>query len=214
MSTLGEVEVALGALAFGYTASVDETPGEAAFAAAFRSDAGQSALREHLSLLHCTSEYPAAACEVNLRAIDTLKHAFGLPVGLSDHTRGIHVPIAAVARGASIIEKHFTLDRNLPGPDHAASLEPAELSAMVHAIREVESALGDGVKRPTASELGNRNIARKSLVAARALSKGQRLGPEDIAVKRPGTGISPSQYWDQLGRAATRDYAPDESLEP
>ncbi len=214
MSTLVEVEMALSVLAFGYTARPDAKPGLEAFVAAFATDAGQAALREHVALLHCTTEYPAPYAEVNLKAMDTLNQKFGLPVGLSDHTLGIHIPIAAVARGARIIEKHFTLDRTLPGPDHAASLEPTELKAMVQAIRDVEVALGDGVKQPTATEWKNRDVARKSLVAARPLRTGQSLGPEDLATKRPGTGLSPFRYWDQLGRLVDRDYAADEALEP
>jgi N-acetylneuraminate synthase len=213
MSTLGEVEVALGVLAFGYTAA-DSKPDARAFAAAFATDAGQAALLEHVSLLHCTSEYPAPYREVNLMAIDTLSHAFGLPVGLSDHTPGIHVPVAAVARGARIIEKHFTLDRNLQGPDHAASLEPTELKAMVQAIRDIELTLGDGVKRPTASEWNNRDIVRKSLVAARTIRRGRPLRPEDLVIKRPGTGLSPLEYWDRLGQLAGRDYMIDDEIEP
>lgn len=215
MSTLSEVEVALGVLAFGYLSTAgDSRPGARAFAAAFAADTGQVALREHVSLLHCTSEYPAPHAEVNLRAMDTLSRAFCLPVGLSDHTPGIHIPVAAVARGARIIEKHFTLDRALPGPDHAASLEPTEFKAMVQAIRDVEVALGDGVKRPTISEWKNRDISRKSLVAARSISAGQALTAEDLTAKRPGTGLSPLFYWEQLGRLVGRDYAEDEAFEP
>lgn len=214
MSTLAEVEVALGVLAFGYSAPADAQPGASAFLAAFSTDAGQAALHKRVSLLHCTTEYPAPYAEVNLKAMHTLNQAFRLPVGLSDHTPGIHIPVAAVACGARIIEKHFTLDRSLPGPDHAASLEPAELKAMVQAIRDVEAALGDGVKRPTATEWKNRNIARKSLVTARPLRAGERLGPEDLTAKRPGNGLSPLHYWEQLGRVAERDYAADETLEP
>jgi N-acetylneuraminate synthase len=212
MSTLGEVETALGALAFGYTGDQDTKPGSNAFLIAFASDVGQAALREHVSLLHCTTEYPAPYAEVNLKAMNTLTNAFGLPVGLSDHTIGIHVPVAAVARGATIIEKHFTLDKSLPGPDHAASLEPNELEQMVKAIRYVEIALGDGIKRPTESEMKNRDISRKSLVAAKPIQAGQVLGTEDIAIKRPGTGLSPMCYWDYLRSKAGRDYFVDEML--
>ena len=212
MSTLGEVETALGVLAFGLTAAADAIPGPHAFTRAFASAEGQSALHAHVSLLHCTTEYPAPHGEVNLRAMDTLGNAFGLPVGLSDHTVGIHIPIAAVARGATIIEKHFTLDRNMPGPDHLASLEPGELAAMVSAIRDVEVALGDGVKRPAASEWKNRDIARRSLVAARAISAGEVMTASDIAAKRPGTGLAPTLYWAQLGQVAARDFGPDEQL--
>lgn len=212
MSTLGEVEAALGVLAFGYTSDQDTKPAYKTFLTAFASEVGQAALRDHVSLLHCTTEYPAPFTEVNLKAMDTLANAFGLPVGLSDHTMGIHIPIAAVALGAKIIEKHFTLDRALPGPDHAASLEPVELEQMVRSIRELEVALGDGIKRSTESEIKNRDIARKSLVAAKPILAGQVLVAEDIAIKRPGAGLSPMCYWDYLGSLADRNYSVDEML--
>ena len=212
MSTLGEVEAALGVLAFGYTSAIDQDPSSKGFALAFASDCGQKALLDHVSLLHCTTEYPAPYSEVNLKAMDTLAGAFGLPVGLSDHTIGIHVPVAAVARGATIIEKHFTLDKSFPGPDHSASLEPIELKAMIQAIKDIELALGDGIKRPAASELKNSNIARKSLVAAKGIQTGDFLDAENIAIKRPGTGLSPMSYWDHLGSQADRDYTVDELL--
>lgn len=210
MATLGEVELALGALAFGMVAGKDEKPGRAAFLKAFASNEGRQALREKVSVMHCTTEYPAPFNEVNLRAMDTMSAAFGLPVGYSDHTPGIHISIAAVARGATIIEKHFTLDRNLPGPDHKASLEPDELKSMVAAIRDVEKSLGDGIKRPTPSEIPNISVARKSLVAARDIKKGE---PYNIACKRPGNGISPMDYWCFSGQLAERDYSADEMLE-
>jgi len=213
MSTLEDVEEALGVLAFGMT-EPDSVPSSDAFKQAFATDAGCALLRERVALLHCTTDYPAAIGEVNLRALDTLRDAFGLPVGYSDHTRGTHISVAAVARGASIIEKHFTLDRNLPGPDHKASLEPAELASMVTEIRDVEQALGDGVKKPSVSERGNREVARKSLVAARDIAAGEILSPENLTCKRPGTGISPMLYWDWLGRTASRAYAADELIEP
>ncbi|HHY20996.1 MAG TPA: N-acetylneuraminate synthase, partial [Bacilli bacterium] len=151
MSTLGEIEQALSVLAYGLTSDC-VTPSLEAFNDAFCSTEGQEALIKYVSLLHCTTEYPTPFSEVNLRVIDTLAQAFGLPVGFSDHTVGITAPIAAVARGATIIEKHFTLDRNLPGPDHKASLEPRELTGMVKAIRETELALGQPYKIPTVSE--------------------------------------------------------------
>ena len=170
--------------------------------------------RDRVTLLHCTTEYPAPFDEVNLRAMRTLAETFGTTVGYSDHTTGIAIPIAAAALGATVIEKHVTVDRSLPGPDHRASLEPAELAAMIGAIRSVEAALGDGVKQPTASELRNRAVARKSLVAARRIRAGETLGPEDLATKRPGTGLSPMLWDEVIGRPATRDYAPDEMIEP
>lgn len=210
MSTLAEIESALGVLAFGFTAAVDAVPSPASFELAYASIEGQSALRQRTSILHCTTEYPAPVTEVNLRAMDTIAQAFGLRTGYSDHTPGIHIPIAAVARGASIIEKHFTLDRSLPGPDHRASLEPRELDDMVRAIRDVQCSLGDGVKRPTASEWKNRQIARKSLVAVQPTSRGEPLA---LACKRPGSGISPYRYWELNGSPATRDYASDEFID-
>lgn len=210
MSTLAEIEAALGVLAFGFTAPAGAPTSVLAFEEAYASDAGRSALQQRVSVLHCTTEYPAPVSEVNLRAMDTIAMAFGLRTGYSDHTQGIHIPIAAVARGATIIEKHFTLDRSLPGPDHRASLEPSELCDMVRAIRDVESSLGDGIKRPTASEWKNRPIARKSLVAAQDVRRGE---PLVLACKRPGTGISPYRYWEFEQKPASRDYAADEIID-
>ena len=212
MSSLGEVEAALGVLAFGFGGS-DREPCKDSFASAFASDDGQRLLRERVTLLHCTTEYPAPFDETNLRAMDALAAAFHLPVGFSDHTPGIHMPVAAVARGACLVEKHFTLDRSLPGPDHAASLEPNELQIMVRQIREVELALGDGVKRCTKSELKNAGVARRSLVAAVAIRRGERFSSDNVACKRPATGISPMEYWRVLGRTASRDFAADELLD-
>ena len=213
MSTLAEVEAALGMLAFGFATQSAATPQHGDFERAFASEAGQQALRNRVTLLHCTTEYPTPFDEVNLRAMDTLAAAFGLPVGYSDHTLGIHVSLAAVARGARVIEKHLTLDRNLPGPDHKASLEPDELRQLVRQIREIEQALGDGIKRPTVSEWKNRDVARKSLVAAKAIKVGEVFTEENLTCKRPGTGANPSSYWQTLGQVATRSYAADEALD-
>jgi N-acetylneuraminate synthase/N,N'-diacetyllegionaminate synthase len=157
-----------------------------------------------LALLQCVSDYPAAPDLTNLRVMDTFARAFGTPVGLSDHSTGLTVAIAAIARGAAYLEKHFTLDRSLPGPDHQASLLPAELRALVAAVRDVEAALGDGVKRPAPSELPVRDVARKSLVAARDLAAGAVLRREDLDVLRPGTGLSPAALPAVLGRRITR----------
>lgn len=212
MASLAEVEDALGVLAFGFTDDTAE-PTPEAFRAAFQSPAGQAALKDKVVLLHCTTEYPTPFEDVNLRAMDTLADAFGLPVGLSDHTPGIAVPIAATARGAVTIEKHFTLDRGLPGPDHKASLEPDELKAMVAGVRAVDRALGSGVKEPAASEIKNTPIARKSLVAARAIAKGEAFTDDNVTAKRPGTGMSPMRFWEILGRLAERDYGEDEILD-
>ena len=166
-----------------------------------------------VALLHCVSAYPAPPAEMNLRAMDTLRERFGVPVGLSDHTLGLEVALAAVARGAAIVEKHLTLDKAMPGPDHRASLDPGEMAALVRGIRTVESALGDGDKRPTPSELDTRRVARKSLVAARALRAGERLTEDAVAVKRPGTGIPPAELSRAVGRRLRRDVAADEVLE-
>ena len=213
MSTLGEVEFALGVLAFGFISSEDRVcPKEEDFERAFVSEIGQKALAERVTLLHCTTEYPAPFDEVNLCAIDTMADAFKLPVGYSDHTLGIHVCLAAVAKGARAIEKHFTLDRSLPGPDHKASIEPNELKALVCQIREIEKALGDGIKRPTVSEWKNRNIARKSLVASKLIQAGETFTDKNLTCKRPGTGMSPVLYWRMLGQVAVQNYAADEIL--
>lgn len=211
MSTLGEVEEALGILAFGYLDGRGP-PSRQAFREAYFSDAGQAKLRELVTLLHCTTEYPAPFGEVNLAAMDTLREAFRLPIGLSDHTKGIAISIAAVARAAVVVEKHFTLDRSLPGPDHKASLEPGELAAMVAGIRQVEAASGDGIKRPSPAELRNAPIARKSLVAARKIFAGETFSAENLTAKRPGNGVSPMAYWEWMGRRAERDFAEDEPL--
>jgi N,N'-diacetyllegionaminate synthase len=174
MSTLGEVEEAVRVL--------------------------QGAGANQLTLLHCVTEYPAPYDQVNLRAMHTLKYAFGLPVGYSDHTPGIEVSIAAVALGAEVIEKHFTLDRSLAGPDHAASLEPGELERMVTAIRHVEVALGDGIKTPAKCELANISVARKSVVASRPMREGHKLQRSDLDTKRPGNGIAPNLWPTLIGR--------------
>jgi N,N'-diacetyllegionaminate synthase len=184
MSTLGEIEAAL--------AVVGPAP---------------------ITLLHCTTEYPAPLVDVNLRAMATMAQAFGLPVGYSDHTEGIAVSVAAVALGAVLIEKHFTLDRNLPGPDHKASLEPRELGELVASIRVVEEALGSPRKAPSPSERKNIAIARKSLVAARPIGAGEPFTRENLTVKRPGNGISPMRYDEYLGRPAARDYEEDELID-
>jgi len=169
--------------------------------------------RERITVLHCTTQYPAPMAEVNLRAMQTLRESLGVAVGYSDHTRGTEVAVAAVALGASVIEKHFTLDRNLPGPDHRASLEPDELTSMVAAIRNIELALGDGAKRATAGEAPNRAVVRKSIVAARHIGAGEPFTEANLSVKRPGTGISPMRWDEVLGRRAPRDFAMDEAIE-
>lgn len=169
--------------------------------------------RNQITILHCNTEYPTPYEDVNLRAMTSLKDEFKVEVGYSDHTKGIEVPIAAVALGATVIEKHFTLDRTLSGPDHKASLEPDELKAMVSAIRNIEKALGDGHKQVSESERKNIAIARKSIVAASNIKKGDLLTEENLTVKRPGTGISPMRWEEVLGQKAIRNFAEDEIIE-
>lgn len=211
MATLAEVVEAVGVVAHGFAGT--GAPSRAAFADAARSEAGRAAVASRLTLLHCTSAYPAPAGEANLRAMATLREACGCAVGWSDHTLGTHLAVAAVALGATVIEKHLTLDRGARGPDHAASLEPADFAAMVRAIRDVESALGDGRKAPTPSERDTAAVARRSLVAARAIRAGATISREDVAVKRPGTGRTPMDAFDVVGRTAARDHATDAPLE-
>jgi len=168
--------------------------------------------RANITILHCTTNYPCPYKEVNLKAMLTLKEAFKLPVGYSDHTLGIEVPIAAVALGAKIIEKHFTLDKKLPGPDHKASLEPAELKKMIKAIRNIEIALGDGIKKPNISEIEIMKVVRKSIVASKSIKKGEIFTKTNITVKRPGTGISPMRWDEVIGEKANRDFKDDELI--
>lgn len=169
--------------------------------------------KEKITVLHCTTEYPAPFKDVNLTAMVSIRDAFRVTVGYSDHTTGIEIPIAAVTLGASVIEKHFTLDRNMSGPDHSASVEPAEFSAMVASIRNVEKAIGDGVKRPSPSEKKNIPVARKSIVAAHCIKKGEKFTTRNLSVKRPGTGLSPMMWDNVLGRRASRDFKPEEEIE-
>ncbi len=217
MGTLDEVRTALGVLALsvwlGYLR--DEPPASGpACEQVLAGGAARQMLRDKVTLLHCTTEYPCPFEDVNLRAMDTLAAEFGLPVGYSDHTPGITVPVAAVARGACLIEKHLTLDRTLPGPDHRASLEPDELRAMVAAIRQAEAAMGNGIKEPAPAEMENRPVARRSLVAARPIAAGEPFSDDNLTAKRPADGLSPMHYWSLLGRPSTRAYASDEPIAP
>lgn len=166
-----------------------------------------------VTLLHCTTQYPTPFDDVNLKAMISLRNQFGCEVGYSDHTKGITIPIAATAMGATVIEKHFTLDRTMEGPDHKASLEPDELGEMVTAIRQVEKALGDGQKKPALSEIENKAVARKSIIAARNIKKGELYTEENLTTKRPGNGISPMRWYEFIGKIANRDYAEDELIE-
>lgn len=213
MSDLDEIHMALSALAFGYL-EPEAVPCRKSFEAAYRSEVGRETLSRKVTLLHCTTEYPAPFEEVNLRAMKVMSDTFSLAVGYSDHTQGIAVPVAAAALGATVLEKHFTLNRNLPGPDHKASLEPDELGQMVAAVRQVQLALGQAIKVPSLSELKNKEIARKSLVAACDIRRGDVFTQKNITVKRPGTGISPFEYWDTLGTRSPCDYRADEVIKP
>ncbi len=214
MATLDEVEAALGVIAFGlmHGSSTAIPPSSVRFVEAYHSPQGKQLLQQRVKLLHCTTEYPAPLEDINLRAMQTLRSAFGLDVGYSDHSEGITVSVAAVALGACLIEKHFTLDKTMAGPDHRASLEPDELKAMVREIRAVELAMGDGIKAPTPSELGNLDIARRSLVAACEIRKGDPFTADNLAIKRPGTGRSPMEYWDMVGKKSPSDYIADEII--
>ena len=170
--------------------------------------------KDKITILHCNTEYPTPMEDVNLKAMLHIQRELGLPIGYSDHTLGIEVPIAAVALGATVIEKHFTLDKTLPGPDHKASLEPNELKAMVSAIRNIEKAIGgSGLKKVSKSEEKNKPIARKSIVASTDIKKGNIFTPENLTVKRPGTGISPMQWDEVIGKTAKKDFEEDDLIE-
>lgn len=169
--------------------------------------------RDDIILLHCTTQYPTPYSDVNLKAMDSLRQLHTGGVGYSDHTLGIEVPVAAAALGAQVIEKHFTLDKNLPGPDHRASLDPAELAAMVKAVRHIETALGSGEKKVAESERPNIEVARKSIVAARTIAKGETFTEENITVKRPGNGISPMLWDSVIGQTAKKDFPYDSLIE-
>lgn len=212
MCDLPEIERALGVLAYGLLRG--QVPSREAFASAYGSEEGRAVLRKRVTLLHCVTDYPASVDDIHLQAMRVMRSAFGLPVGYSDHTEGTAVALAAVALGATVIEKHFTLDRGLPGPDHAASLEPDELSRMVADIRTVERSLGEARKEPSAAELPNRTVARRSLVAATAIRCGELFTHENLSVKRPGDGRDPLDYWLLIGQPASRDYAADELIDP
>lgn len=170
--------------------------------------------KDDITILHCNTEYPTPMNDVNLKAMLSIQQEFGTDIGYSDHTLGIEVPVAAVALGASVIEKHFTLDNTMEGPDHAASLEPQQLKEMVKAIRNIEQAIsGDGIKKPSASEMKNIDIARKSIVASTSISKGAIFTEVNLTIKRPGTGISPMKWDEVIGKKATKDYSTDDLIE-
>ena len=211
MAALDEIDAAVGL--FASTGPEGDAPERGAdYAARGRAVVGDEALRARLSILQCTTEYPADAGDLNLRVIPALAARYGLDIGLSDHSVGVHLAAAAVALGARLIEKHFTLDRGLPGPDHQASLEPDELRRLIQDVRDVERALGDGDKRPVEAELKNRVVARKSVVAARDLPAGTVLARDDLGTKRPGSGVSPMQIAELIGRTTTKPLNADDQL--
>lgn len=212
MATLSEIEQALTFLAHGMCFDQPPASAQAAWEVHATREA-QALLHERVTLLHCTSQYPAPLNEVNLAAMQTLKHAFQLPVGYSDHTQGIAIPIAAAALGATVIEKHFTIDRTLPGPDHDASLEPDELKIMVSGIRQAHAALGFPSKGPQPSEWDTRKAARQVLVAATPIKAGELYSPDNLDTMRAARGLSAALYWDLIGQRAPRDYQPHESID-
>lgn len=213
MATLGDIERALAIVAWGLL-NADGIPPESVWRATRIEPAAQAALAASVVLLHCTTEYPAPLEAVNLRAMATLAKAFGIATGYSDHTLGINVSIGATALGAVAIEKHFTLDRQLPGPDHRASLEPDELKRLVTAVREIEFALGQPRKQVTAAEYPNRAVARKSVVAATDIAAGEVFTTANLAIKRPGDGVDPCEIWRLLGTQSPRAYVADELIDP
>jgi len=212
MATLSEIEQALSVIAFGYVNPVGN-PTDKALQAAYYSEQGKQLLKDKVTLLHCTTEYPAPFNDINLNAMDAMRDVFKLKVGYSDHSAGIVVPIAAAAKEAVLIEKHFTVDKALPGPDHKASLDPIELKEMIDGIRKIERVLGDGIKEPQPSELKNKAIARKSLVAAQAIQQGEIFTEKHISVKRPGNGMLPINFWKLLDTPASKNYSVGELLD-
>ena len=211
MSNLEEVELALSVLAFGYL--YREIPSKEKFLKTYQSNEGRKILKEKVTLLHCTSQYPADISEINLNAIKTMKEKFNLRVGYSDHTQGILASCNAIMLGAEVIEKHFTLDKNLPGPDHSSSLDPQEMDHLVKSIRLTEKSLGDGLKQATHSEKENKIVVRKSIVAKRKIKEGELFSSDNITQKRPGTGKSPMEYWDLINKPSKRDYSVDDLIE-
>lgn len=212
MGILDEIHDALSYIAYGLaypTQSVEEDLVQAFY----QTDDAKGLLREHVVLLHCTTQYPAPIESINLRAMGTLQEEFKIPVGFSDHSAGINLAMVAVGMGAVVVEKHFTLDRSLEGPDHKASLEPDELKALISGIREVETALGDGIKRPSEKELQNRIPARKSIVAKKTIRAGEEFTSSNLTFKRPGEGIEPKKYWTLLGQKASKDFNEDDLIE-
>lgn len=214
MCTIGEIEDALGVLAYGYLFEGQPPSSSHWYKQVFARPEAQPILRDKVIVLHCTSQYPTPYENVNLRAMQTIASTFGVQVGLSDHTLGTAISVAAVALGASVIEKHFTLDTAMPGPDHRMSLQPQELKALVDGIRQVELALGSSRKAPTEDELPVRAMVRKGLIATADIAEGESFNEHNIAIKRPEGPVSPFQYWQMIGQRASRHYRKDEAIAP
>lgn len=212
MATLSEVEQGLAIVAHGLVSDCEPTGMDEVWRC-WSDESVRLKLQGHVTLLHCTSQYPTPLSEVNLLAMDTLRRAFGLEVGYSDHTQGLLVPVAAVARGARVIEKHFTLDRSMPGPDHKASLEPDELAQMIVQIRGVEQAFGVAAKSPQPSEWDTRKAARQQVIAVRDIAQGERFGREDLSTARCGGGIPAVSLWERVGTVASKAYRAGEAIE-
>jgi len=210
MSSLEDIEIALGVIAFGLMGR--ENPSIEAFKESFESSDGKELLNKKVSLLHCTSEYPAPKKNINLKSMLTIKEKFSLRTGYSDHSEGNIVAISAAALGAEIIEKHFTLDKSFEGPDHKASLDSIELKEMISSIREVEKILGDGIKKPTETELKNRLTSYKSIIASKDIALGEEFTQDNLSLKRPGTGISPMKYWRLLGKKSKKSYKAEDLI--
>lgn len=212
MSTLGEIEISLGALAFGYLAPAAEKPSVEAFMTAFGASEARKVLAEKVTLLHCTTEYPAPAESLNLRVIPMIAQAFGVRTGFSDHSQGDQAAIAAMVLGATMLEKHITLDRSMPGPDHKASMEPAEFAQMIDTLRNTQIALGDGIKRMMHAEAANKDIARKSPVAARRIRAGEVFSEDNVILKRARGGAPAGHYYRLLGQTSPSDLDADDVI--
>lgn len=212
MATIEEIHEALAFISYGLAKSNEPVTIERVNQF-YVTEEAKAVLKKYVTLLHCTTQYPAPMDSINLKAMIEMGRIFQLPIGLSDHSEGINIPLVAVGMGATVIEKHFTLDKTLEGPDHLASLNPDELMAMIKGIREVEQALGDGIKKPTSIELQNRIPARKSLVAKKNIQAGEVLSISNLTVKRPGDGLQPSNYWSLIGKMASKSYEEDELID-
>lgn len=211
MATIDEIHETLAYIAYGLAGRKEINPSSVKLF--YSSNEAKTLIHHFVTVLHCTTEYPAPFNELNLKAIEQFKEIFNIKVGFSDHSEGIAAPIAAVALGAEVIEKHFTLDKSMEGPDHVASLNPLQLQEMVKHIREIEQSLGSGYKQPSKVELSNRKVARKSIVAKTTISKGDVFTKDSLIIKRPGTGMSPAHYWSLLGKAASKEYQKDELID-